>query len=86
VPMGQGRAASYVTQLAAEVLSGTWSRRERLNGATLGKALFEHASAFAKQVPAYQLKVSLEGAFWKGIKRVVRWDASSETSLLTAAW
>lgn len=71
VPLGQGRAASYVTQLAAEVLRRTWSEQERLNGATLGKGLFEDASAFAKQVPAYQLKVSLKGAFWTEIERVL---------------
>jgi SynChlorMet cassette protein ScmC len=71
VPLGQGRAASYVTQLAAEMLHRTWSERDRLNGATLGKGLFEDASAFAKQVSAYQLKVSLQGAFWKEIARVL---------------
>jgi SynChlorMet cassette protein ScmC len=71
VPMGQGRAASYVTQLAAEVLCCTWRERERLNEATLRKGLFQDASAFAKQVPAYHLKVSLEGAFWTEIERVL---------------
>ena len=72
VPLGQGRAASYVTQLAAEMLHRTWSAQERLNGAMLSKGLFRDASAFAKQVPAYQLKVSLEGAFWTEMERVVR--------------
>jgi SynChlorMet cassette protein ScmC len=71
VPLGQGRAASYVTQLAAEMLHRTWSAQERLNGAAPGKALFEDASAFAQQVPAYQLKVSPEGAFWKEIEQVL---------------
>ena len=72
VPLGQGKAASYVTELAAEMLHRTWSAQERLNGAALGKRLFEDASAFAKQVPAYRLKLSLQGAFWKQIERVVR--------------
>ena len=72
VRMGQGKAASYVTQLAAEMLHRTWSAQERLNGAALSKGLFRDASAFAKQVPAYRLKLSLQGAFWKQIERVVR--------------
>ena len=71
VPMGQGRAASYAAQLAAEVLRSMWSERERSNEATLRKELFQDASAFAKQVPAYHLKVSLGGAFWTEMERVL---------------
>jgi SynChlorMet cassette protein ScmC len=80
VPMGQGRAASYATQLAAEVLRSTWSERERLNEATLRKGLFQDVCAFAKQVPAYQLKVSLEGAFWTEMERVLIQISSSDRS------
>jgi len=71
VPIGQGRATAYATQLAAEVLRCTCSEHERLNEATLRKELFQDASVFAKQVPAYQLKVSLEGAFWTEMERVL---------------
>jgi len=71
VPMGQGRAASHMTQLAAEALRCTCSEHERLNEAVLRKGLFQDASAFAKHVPAYQLKVSLEGAFWTEMERVL---------------
>jgi SynChlorMet cassette protein ScmC len=77
-PMGQGRAASYVTQLAAEVLRSTWSEPERLNEAALRKGLFQDACIFAKQVPAYQLRVSLEGAFWKEIEQVLHHNAARD--------
>ncbi len=84
VPMGQGRAASYVTQLAAEVLRCTWRERERLNEATLRKGLFQDASAFAKQVPAYHLKVSLGGAFWTEMEGVLLHAASPGGSPVAA--
>jgi SynChlorMet cassette protein ScmC len=84
VPMGQGRAASYVTQLATEVLSSTWSERERLNEAALRKGLFQDASAFAKHVPAYQLRLSLEGAFWTEMERVLLHVASPGDSPVPA--
>lgn len=71
LPMGQGRAVAYVTQLAAELLSSTWSERERLNQAALRKGLFQDTSTFAKQVPAFHSKVSLEGAFWAEMERVL---------------
>ena len=71
VPMGQGRATFHVTQLAAEVLRCTRSEHQGMNEAVLRKSLFQDASAFAKQVPAYLLKVSLGGAFWTERERVL---------------
>ena len=54
------------------MLNRTCSEHKRLNWARLSKGLCRDASVFAKQVPAYQLKVSFEGGFWTDMERVVR--------------
>jgi|WetSurMetagenome_2_1015567.scaffolds.fasta_scaffold41509_2 hypothetical protein len=64
VPMGRGEAAILINALAAQMLQPGMLYLEEQQRKILRLKLFENTVAVARSVPAYLLKVSLDGEFW----------------------
>jgi SynChlorMet cassette protein ScmC len=71
VPVGQGQAATYINQLAAEVCHRNWRNLGREKEMSLKRKLFDNACELARAVPAFQLRVSQNGQFWEEMERVL---------------
>jgi SynChlorMet cassette protein ScmC len=71
IPMGEGQAAVRFNQLATEVCWRHWHRFDCKRQRRLKQRLFHNASEFAKAIPAYRLRASLNGRFWEQMERVL---------------
>jgi hypothetical protein len=71
VPMGRGQSAVLMYQSAAEVCHRNWMKVNREEVSTFRKKLFENSCRLAKAIPAFRLRVSLQGRFWEKIEEVL---------------
>lgn len=72
IRIGQGQAAILINQLATDVCHRSWKGLEQGEEMALKKRLFENASELARAVPAFRLRVSLNGRFWEEIEAVLK--------------
>jgi SynChlorMet cassette protein ScmC len=72
IPLGQGEAATLITQSAIQVCQRNWRNSDRKEESVQRRKLFENASELARAVPAFRLRVSLNGQFWEKIEAVLR--------------
>ena len=72
VPMGQGQAAALVYASARQVCARNWMTLSGEQLTITRKRLFENACELAKEIPAYTLRVSLEGNFWEEMEKAVQ--------------
>lgn len=71
VPVGRGQAAVLMTRSAMQVYQPNWLVLAQEKGRTVRKKLFDNACELAKSIPAFKLRVSLNGQFWKEIEKVL---------------
>lgn len=71
IPVGEGEAAASMCQSAMQVCYRYWSDLDRKGSRTLKKGLFKNACELARVIPAFKLRVSLEGRFWEKIESVL---------------
>ena len=71
VPIGQGQAAALVYVSATQVCARNWMTISHEQLTIARKRLFENVCDLAKEIPAYKLKVSLEGDFWGEMEKVL---------------
>ena len=71
--LGQGEAAAYATRSAAEVCEKLTRRGSREFQRTFRKQIFNNAYELLKDVPAFRLRISLNGKFWEKIEQVLGW-------------
>jgi SynChlorMet cassette protein ScmC len=71
VGMGQGEAAVCIYRTAMQVLRRSWSYLNRQEVESYKLKLFDNACELAISVPAFKLRVSLEGRFWEEIEKVL---------------
>jgi len=71
VPVGRGQAAVLMTRSAMQVYQPNWIVLTQEKGRTVRKKLFDNACELAKSIPAFKLRVSLNGQFWKEIEKVL---------------
>ncbi len=71
VPVGQGESAVFMHQSAMQVCHRYWNSLDHDQVKTLKKKLFDNACELAKTVPAFKLRVSLNGRFWEKIEEVL---------------
>jgi len=71
VSLGQGEAAVLINQSAAQVYHRYWYDLNYEELRTRKKRLFENACELAKAVPAFRLRVSLNGRFWEEMENVL---------------
>jgi SynChlorMet cassette protein ScmC len=71
-PLGVGRAAVLITESAAQICEKFWRNLTEEDKKKHRTKLFDNACEMAKSIPAYRLKVSLEGRFWEKMEEVIR--------------
>lgn len=71
VSIGQGEAALRINESVIHVHPTYWYRMEHDTGRSLKLMLFNNASELAKSIPAFKLKASLKGRFWKEMEKVL---------------
>ena len=71
--LGQGEAAAFVNRSAAQVCEKYSRRGNREFQRNFRKQIFNNAYALPKDVPAFKLRISLNGRFWEKIEQVLGW-------------
>jgi len=71
IPIGEGEATVRIYQSSEQLYSIDFMNPEEEEKTRLKKELFNNACELAKTVPAYILRVSLTGQFWKEIEKVL---------------
>ena len=67
----QDQAILMVFEAAKEVWKSVWERVEVTEKIEQSSALFHNAAKMAGVIPAYRLRVTLHGEFWKEMERVL---------------
>ncbi len=71
VPIGQGQAAVSINHSSTDVCRPIWWNLDAEEKSTIKKKIFDNACQLARAIPAYILRISLTGRFWKEIERVL---------------
>lgn len=71
VAIGTGKASVYITESSTQICRRDWRYLDKKEEVRRKTMLFDNACALAKAVPAYILRVSLTGEFWKLVEEVV---------------
>jgi SynChlorMet cassette protein ScmC len=71
VPLGQGKAAAMINQLAGQVCAQSWSGLPARELRASRLSSFDNASEISRVVPSFTLKVRLNGEFWREMDRVL---------------
>ena len=70
-PLGEGRAAVLMTESAAQICEKFWRNLAEEDQKKHRTELFDNACEMAQRIPAYRLKMSLEGRFWEKMEEVI---------------
>jgi SynChlorMet cassette protein ScmC len=71
IPIGQGQTTVSIFRLALEKFSRSWISLDVDEQRANQKKLFDNACGLAKTIPAFKLRVSLNGQFWEKIEKVL---------------
>jgi len=71
IPLGQAEAATFINQLATQILSRSWIGLDNDKQRQLKKTLFDNTCRLAQVVPAFILNFTLKGKFWEKIEKVL---------------
>jgi len=71
LPIGKGEAAACIMESASQVYHSFWGDLALGEQRSLKEKVFENACGLARSVPAFRLRVSLEGRFWEQLDRVL---------------
>jgi SynChlorMet cassette protein ScmC len=71
IPLSIGQASVQMTRSVTQVLGRLWNNLPREEQKTTMRDIFNNAFEIAKVVPAFRLRVSLDGRFWEEIEKVL---------------
>jgi SynChlorMet cassette protein ScmC len=71
IPLGQGEATAFVNQLALQMCYRYWADLDPTDMRSSRTKLLENICELARAVPAFKLRVSLNGRFWERIQEVL---------------
>jgi SynChlorMet cassette protein ScmC len=71
IPVGKGLASVLATESAEQVYQAAWRNLLPEEERSLKEQVFENACALAGRIPAFRLRVSLEGRFWEEMEKVL---------------
>lgn len=71
VPIGNGQAATLMNESANQVCCKFWHRLDKKNQRDYKRKVFSNACEMAREIPAFRLRVSLEGKFWEKMEKVI---------------
>jgi SynChlorMet cassette protein ScmC len=70
-PVGRGGAVCMLVQSVEQAAFLRWDRPDQESSRRLRLKRFDNVCALAQSVPAFRLVLSLTGAFWTEIERVL---------------
>jgi SynChlorMet cassette protein ScmC len=73
IALGQGEAAALVNKSVTQVCEKYWRTGSREFQRNFRRQVFNNAYALAKNIPAFKLRVSLNGRFWEKIEQALCW-------------
>lgn len=71
IPIGRGQASALLTESATQVCYPIWRYLVREEERTLREKIFDNACELAKTIPAFRLRVSMNGRFWEEMERAL---------------
>ena len=71
MPIGKGRTSVYLSQIAIQSYRRIWGESLYTDEKARKSKVFDNACNIADIVPAFKLRVSLTGSFWKEIEKVI---------------
>jgi SynChlorMet cassette protein ScmC len=71
IPLSVGQASVQMTRSVTQVLGKLWNNLPREEQKATMRDIFNNAFEMAKVVPAFRLRVSLDGRFWEEIEKVL---------------
>jgi SynChlorMet cassette protein ScmC len=71
IPLGQGEATAFVNQLALQMCYRYWADLDPTEMRSRRTKLLENICELGRVVPAFKLRVSLNGRFWEKIETVL---------------
>jgi SynChlorMet cassette protein ScmC len=71
IPVGKGQASVLVTESAVQVYQSIWRNLLQEEERRFKKKIFENACELAKGIPAFKLRVSMNGRFWEEMERIL---------------
>jgi len=71
IPLSVGQASVQMTRSVTQVLGRLWNNLPREEQKITMRDIFNNAFEMAKVVPAFRLRVSLDGRFWEEIEKVL---------------
>jgi SynChlorMet cassette protein ScmC len=71
IPIGQGQASVLITESVVQIYQSIWRNLLQEEERRFKKKIFENACELAKGIPAFKLRVSLNGRFWDELDRVL---------------
>jgi len=73
IALGQGEAAALVNESVTQVCEKYWRTGNREFQRNSRRQVFNNACALAENIPAFKLRVSLNGRFWEKIEQALGW-------------
>ena len=71
IPLSVGQTSVQMTRSVTQVLGRLWNNLPREEQKITMRDIFNNAFEMAKVVPAFRLRVSLDGRFWEEIEKVL---------------
>ena len=71
IPIGKGKAAACIMESASQVCQAFWRDLALGEKRGLKEKVFDNACGLARSIPAFKLRVSLDGRFWEEMERVL---------------
>jgi len=71
IPLSVGEASVLMTRSVTQVIGRLWNNLPREEQKATMRDIFNNAFEMAKIVPAFRLRVSLDGRFWENIEKVL---------------
>jgi len=71
IPLSAEKASILISSSSVQALEKTWKRMIAEEKTVMIKAIFNNAFEMATVIPAYRLRVSLNGQFWEEVEKVM---------------
>ncbi len=70
-PIGEGKATVYIAESAFQACQRFYSGMNKEKLTAFRTIIFNNACKIAKKIPAFRLRISLHGQFWREIEKVL---------------
>jgi SynChlorMet cassette protein ScmC len=71
IPIGKGEATACIMESASQVCHSFWRDLALGEKRGLKEKVFDNACELARSIPAFKLRLSLDGRFWEELDRIL---------------